>query len=140
MHYEALRQAMVDEQIIPRGITDEKVIAAFRKVPRHEFVPRSMAGSSYEDHPLSIGEGQTISQPYMVALMTECLALTGGERVLEIGTGSGYQLAILLEVVKEAYSVERVSSLADRAGETLRRLGYGPVSYTHLTLPTILRV
>lgn len=118
------RNNMVDEQLLPRGISNEKVIAAFRKVPRHEFVHGPYLGSAYEDHPLPIGSGQTISQPYMVALMTECLRLEGGEKVLEVGTGSGYQLAILLEVVNEAYSVERVEALALRAEESLQRLGY----------------
>ncbi len=109
---------------MPRGISDQRVIDVFRRVPRHEFVPEDVASSAYEDYPLPIGEGQTISQPYMVALMTECLGLKGDERVLEIGTGSGYQLAILAELAREVYSVERVTILADRAANTLRRLGY----------------
>jgi protein-L-isoaspartate(D-aspartate) O-methyltransferase len=116
---------MVEEQLIARGISDPKVLAAFRKVPRHEFVPPELWDSAYNDHPLPIGSGQTISQPYMVALMTECLKLKGPEKVLEIGTGSGYQLAILLEIVEEAYSIERIGPLAERADVTLRRLGYG---------------
>lgn len=121
---EKIRNKMVDEQLIPRGIMNEMVLEAFRKVPRHEFVPKDLWSSAYNDYPLPIGEGQTISQPYMVALMTECLELKGRERILEIGTGSGYQTAILAELTKELYSVERFKSLADNAGEALKRLGY----------------
>lgn len=110
--------------MIPRGISDERVREAFRKVPRHEFVSKSLSKEAYADHPLPIGESQTISQPYMVALMTECLRLKGGERVLEIGTGSGYQTAILAELAKEVYSVERLQALSIRAKENLDRLGY----------------
>ena len=124
MGYETARKTMVEEQLRRRGIRDEKVLAVFQKVPRHEFVSKDLVASAYDDYPLAIGEGQTISQPYMVALMTECLKLKGAEKVLEIGTGSGYQLAILLEIAKEAYSVERIGPLAERAGDTLKRLGY----------------
>ena len=124
MNYEAARNRMAEEQIIFRGITDEKVVAAFKKVPRHEFMPQAFIDSAYADHPVPIGEGQTISQPYMVALMTACLRLKETDKVLEIGTGSGYQMAILLEIAKEVYSVERIKSLADRADALLQQLGY----------------
>ena len=115
---------MVDEQIVSRGVQDERVLAALRKVPRHEFLPEAMRGMAYADNALPIGEGQTISQPYMVALMTELLGLTGKERVLEIGTGSGYQAAILAELCEKVYTVERVKGLAEKARFTLDRLGY----------------
>jgi protein-L-isoaspartate(D-aspartate) O-methyltransferase len=119
-----LRAAMVVEQLIPRNISDKRVLEAFRKVPRHEFVPEDLRQSAYNDYPLPIGENQTISQPYMVALMTECLKLKDGEKVLEIGTGSGYQAAILGEIAGEVYSVERFKDLADKASEILHSLGY----------------
>jgi protein-L-isoaspartate(D-aspartate) O-methyltransferase len=113
---------MVNEQLIPRGIKDKRVLDAFRKVPRHRFLPRELINSAYADHPLPIGEGQTISQPYIVALMTECLRLLGEERILEIGTGSGYQAAILAELAKEVYSVERIANLAQNAIKILDEL------------------
>lgn len=115
---------MVEEQLIRRGISDEKVLEAFRKVPRHEFVPREHLEDAYGDHPLPIGNSQTISQPYMAALMTERLGLKAGARVMEIGTGSGYQTAILAEIAAEVYSVERVDPLAGISRSTLERLGY----------------
>jgi protein-L-isoaspartate(D-aspartate) O-methyltransferase len=115
---------MVDEQLIPRGISDPRVLEAFRGVPRHRFVTEALSGEAYADHPLPIGEGQTISQPYMVAIMTQCLKLKGAESVLEIGTGSGYQTAILAELAKKVYSVERFPALADRARAALGELGY----------------
>lgn len=118
---------MVEEQLMPRGISDKRVLEVFRKVPRHEFVPCEFTRNAYEDRPLPIGEGQTISQPYMAALMTECLELKGAEKVLEIGAGSGYQAAILAELAKEVFSVERIESLAETAGNTLRKLGYNNV-------------
>lgn len=118
---------MVEEQLLPRGISDEKVLAAFRAVERHEFIPQDEREFAYEDHPLPIGEGQTISQPYMVALMTQCLDLKGTERVLEIGTGSGYQAAILAHLAKEVCSVERIAPLAREAGAALKRLGFGNI-------------
>jgi len=121
---EELRKKMVQEQIIARGIKDEKVISAFLKVPREEFVPESLKEYAYRDCPLSIGEGQTISQPYIVALMTEALKLKGKEKVLEIGTGSGYQSAILAEIGCEVYSIERIELLAKRAENILKKLGY----------------
>lgn len=118
---------MVAEQLMPRGISDEKILAAFRSVKRHEFVPPELQDASYNDHPLPIGENQTISQPYMVALMTESLNLKGNEKVLEIGTGSGYQAAILATLVEKVYSVERVGVLAERADAILKKLGYNNV-------------
>lgn len=119
-----LRASMVNEQIIARGIIDQKVIDAFRNVPRERFVPAEFADIAYSDCPLPIGEAQTISQPYMVAIMTELLGLKGGERVLEIGAGSGYQAAILAEIAGEVYSVERLKNLAEHAKQVLRELGY----------------
>jgi len=124
MNYEEMRNRMVAEQLIGRGIADKRVLDAFRKVARHEFVAEKLRTSAYSDYPLPIGSGQTISQPYMVALMTECLGLKGNEKILEIGTGSGYQLAILAELCKEVYSVERFEGLANASEEVLRRLGY----------------
>lgn len=118
------RQAMVTYQIERRGVHDERVLAAMRSVPRHEFVPADMRGSAYEDYPLPIGLGQTISQPYIVALMTELLRLKGSENVLEIGTGSGYQAAVLSVLAKRVHSIERHADLAKRAKEKLSQLGY----------------
>lgn len=118
------RSKMVEEQIIARGIKDPKVIAAIKKVPRHLFVEEALQGQAYSDHPLPIGEKQTISQPYMVALMTEALELTGRDRVLEIGAGSGYQTAILAEIALNVFSIERVRSLAINARKLLYELGY----------------
>jgi protein-L-isoaspartate(D-aspartate) O-methyltransferase len=117
--YLELRNNMVDYQIIARGITDKKVIETMRKVPRHEFVDQYLKDSAYADRPLSIGMGQTISQPYIVALMTESLELTGDERVLEIGTGSGYQAAVLAEIVDEVYTVEIIPYLHQKSNKTL---------------------
>jgi protein-L-isoaspartate(D-aspartate) O-methyltransferase len=124
MNFDILRREMVENQLILRGISDRRVLDAFRRVPRHEFVSEELKNSAYIDSPLPIGEGQTISQPYMVALMTECLCLRGQEKVLEIGTGSGYQAAILAELAKEVYSIERIEVLALRANQILERLGY----------------
>ncbi len=124
MNFSALRKKMVEEQLIPRGIKDKKVLEAFQKVPRHNFVPKRYLDSAYGDFPLSIGAGQTISQPYMVALMTECLGLSGGETILEIGAGSGYQAAILAELASRVYTVERVVSLAEGARTCLKNLNY----------------
>lgn len=124
LDFDEMRRRMVEEQLVPRGISDKKVLEVFGNVPRHEFIPEEFWESAYNDYPLPIGENQTISQPYMVALMTECLNLKGGERVLEIGTGSGYQMAILAEIAKEVYSVERFQELADNAKKALDRLGY----------------
>ena len=114
---------MVDEQIVTRDIRNPRVLDAMRKVPRHEFVPESMRGEAYGDTPLPIGYGQTISQPYIVAYMSEALELEPSHRVLEIGTGSGYQAAILGELAKEVFSIEIVAPLASAARQTLARLG-----------------
>ncbi|HIP95704.1 MAG TPA: protein-L-isoaspartate(D-aspartate) O-methyltransferase [Anaerolineae bacterium] len=122
--YDQARERMVRSQIEARGIRDPRVLAAMRQVPRHLFVPVHMRGAAYRDTPLPIGEGQTISQPYIVALMTEMLELTGEERVLEIGTGSGYQAAILGLLAREVYTVERLPDLARNAEEVLCQLGY----------------
>lgn len=124
MDFSVLRKRMVEEQLIPRGIKNERVLEVFRKIERHKFVLEELRPSSYADYPLPIGEGQTISQPYIVALMTESLLLRGDEKVLEIGTGSGYQAAILSQLSKEVYSVERFDSLAKKTEATLKELGY----------------
>ncbi len=121
---ERQRQAMVRKQLADRGIRDPRVLDAMRQVPRHEFVPESVRPSAYEDHPLPIGEGQTISQPYIVAAMLEHLALQAADRVLEVGTGSGYVTALLSLLAVEVYSVERHAPLAALAESTLHRLGY----------------
>ena len=118
---------MVKEQLILRGIKDKRVIDAFSKVERHKFTPQEWKESSYADYPVPIGEGQTISQPYMVALMTESLGLTGKERVLEIGTGSGYQAAILRELARKVYTIERFETLAKKAQTALAEAGYHDV-------------
>ncbi|HEK85943.1 MAG TPA: protein-L-isoaspartate(D-aspartate) O-methyltransferase [Candidatus Aminicenantes bacterium] len=120
---------MVELQIIKRGIKDKKVLEAMNRVPRHLFVPEEMRDLAYSDEPLPIGEGQTISQPFIVAYMTEALKLSGGEKVLEIGTGSGYQTAILAEIVHEVYTVELLSVLSERAQEILKELGYKNIKF-----------
>jgi protein-L-isoaspartate(D-aspartate) O-methyltransferase len=127
MSMEAERERMVSMQLEGRGIEDARVLAAMRSVPRHEFVPPELAEHAYLDEPLPIGEGQTISQPYIVALMSEALQLREGERVLEIGSGSGYQSAILATMGAEVFTIERLPSLADAAARRLRRLGYDRV-------------
>lgn len=121
------REEMVREQLLARDITDQRVLGAMREVARHEFVPPAYRASAYADHPLPIGNGQTISQPYIVALMTQLLELRGDERVLEIGTGSGYQAAILSRLAKDVYTIELEAELAASAEERLRRLGYDNV-------------
>jgi protein-L-isoaspartate(D-aspartate) O-methyltransferase len=126
--FAAAREAMVREQIEARGVRDARVLAALRRVPRHEFVPVELRESAYQDRPLPIGEGQTISQPYIVAIMSALLQLDGSERVLEIGTGSGYQAAVLSELAREVYSIEIVEPLAQRAARDLARLGYRNVT------------
>jgi protein-L-isoaspartate(D-aspartate) O-methyltransferase len=123
----AQRRNMVESQLRARGIRDERVLAAMSHVPRHEFVPVEFRDQVYEDHPIPIGEGQTVSQPYIVAIMLQALALDPSDTVLEIGTGSGYQTALLAELTRQVYSVERHASLARRAEATLRRLGYSNV-------------
>ena len=115
---------MVESQIKARGVKDEEVLEVMRKVPRHKFVSKNMKSYAYNDEPLPIGEGQTISQPYIVAYMTEVLQLRGDEKVLEVGTGSGYQAAILAEIAKEVYSIEVIEALSLRAQEALKELGY----------------
>jgi len=124
MDWRSQAQDMIDTQLVARGIKDEKVLEVFHRVNRAEFAPTAMKEAAWGDHPLPIGSGQTISQPYMVAVMTELLELKEGSKVLEIGTGSGYQAAILAEIAKEVYSVERHESLALGAENTLKRLGY----------------
>jgi len=118
------RQAMVENDIKGRGIVDKKVLDIMMKVPRHLFVDKSSRSMAYADHPVPIGEGQTISQPYVVALMTEALHLKPADRVLEIGTGSGYQSAVLAEIVKEVYTIEIRKNLANEASERFKELGY----------------
>ncbi|MDA8132482.1 MAG: protein-L-isoaspartate(D-aspartate) O-methyltransferase [Elusimicrobia bacterium] len=118
------RQAMVTEQIKARGISDPRVLRAMLEVPRHEFVPADLADEAYADKPLAIGLGQTISQPYIVAYMTEKLELAPGDKVLEIGTGSGYQAAVLASLGAEVYSVEIICALEKQASERLARMGY----------------
>lgn len=122
--YAEEREGMVNWQIEARGIRDEEVLRSMESVPRHEFVPDEYLDQAYDDHPLPIGYGQTISQPYIVALMTELLELDRGEDVLEIGTGSGYQAAILAQITNQVYTVEIIPQLADSARQRLRRLGY----------------
>jgi protein-L-isoaspartate(D-aspartate) O-methyltransferase len=123
----AERDRMIAEQLAARGIHDERVLAAMRAVPRHRFVPESEAARAYADRPLSIGHGQTISQPFVVAFMTQALALSGDERVLDIGTGSGYQAAVLAVLAREVWSIEIVAPLAESARERLLDLGYDNV-------------
>ena len=129
--YAAARARMVDDQIAARGVTDEAVLAAMRKVPRHEFVPPSQRELAYRDHPLPIGHDQTISQPYIVAVMTELAKVGPESKVLEIGTGSGYQAAVLAEIAGDVYSIEIVEPLAAQATETLERQGYANVHTRH---------
>lgn len=126
-NFSAQRRAMVEQQIARRGISDTRVLRAMTAVPRHEFVPLPVRPQAYEDRALSIGYEQTISQPYIVAFMSETAALPANARVLEIGTGSGYQAAILAEMGCDVYSMEIIPALADRAAEVLRRLGYNRV-------------
>lgn len=125
--YSELRKRMVKHQIAGRGVTSENVLDAMRKVPRERFLPSGQGLFAYDDSPLPIGEGQTISQPYIVAYMAEGLGLQGGEKVLEIGTGSGYAAAVLAEIASEVYTIERIKPLADKASESLDALGYDNV-------------
>jgi protein-L-isoaspartate(D-aspartate) O-methyltransferase len=126
--FKAMRERMVESQVEARGVKDPRVLSALLKVERHRFVPEKYLDLAYSDQPLPIGEGQTISQPYIVALMTELLELKGNEKVLEIGTGSGYQAAILAELAKEVYTIEIIEPLATRAREKLSELGYQNVT------------
>jgi len=127
----AARTRMVHEQIAARDIRDTRVLEAMRRVPRDRFVPVLYRAAAYEDHPLSIGYGQTISQPYIVAWMTEALQLTPASRVLEVGTGSGYQAAVLAEIAQSVYTIEIVGELAQEAKKTLSELGYRNVQVRH---------
>ena len=127
--FSSQRRNMVDIQLAARGISDKRVRGAFLKVPRERFVRAGDCAQAYGDHPLGIGSGQTISQPYMVALMTQCLGLHGDENVLEIGTGSGYQTAILAELASKIYTVERIPELSERAQEILGELGYSNIRF-----------
>ena len=129
--YRDQRLLMVAEQLRGRGIRDEHLLEAMARVPRHEFVYPEQRDEAYGDHPLPIGEGQTISQPFVVAAMLEALALRPEDVVLEVGTGSGYQTAILAELVRTVYSIERIASLAERARAALERLGYSNVVLVH---------
>lgn len=126
-HFEKARRQMVDGQIASRGIHDQRVLQAMLTVKRHLFVPGELAHRAYSDEPLPIGYKQTISQPYIVAYMTEALALKGGEKVLEIGTGSGYQAAVLAEIADTVYTIEIVEPLAKQAANLLRKLGYSNI-------------
>ena len=125
--YDRARGRMVADQIAAREVRDPRTLQAMRKVPRHLFVPAASASQAYEDYPLPIGHGQTISQPYIVAFMTEALGLKGGETVLEVGTGSGYQSAVLSEIAARVYTIEIVAALAEEARARLARLGYATV-------------
>ncbi|MBI3784876.1 MAG: protein-L-isoaspartate(D-aspartate) O-methyltransferase [Deltaproteobacteria bacterium] len=124
MTHDAQREQMIETQLIARGIHDERVLAAMRRVPRHEFVDPNLIDHAYDDSPLPIGAQQTISQPYIVARMSELLTLGGDERVLEIGTGSGYQTAILAELAATVFSIERIPELAEQAQRRIVALGY----------------
>jgi protein-L-isoaspartate(D-aspartate) O-methyltransferase len=126
------RLAMVDRQLRRRDIADERVLAAMERVPRELFVPASIVARAYDDAALPIGEGQTISQPYMVARICEALSLRGGERVLDVGTGSGYQAAVLAELAGEVHTIERIPDLADDARVTLEAAGYGDRVHVHV--------
>ena len=130
-NYSAPRNRMVETQIQRRGIEDEAVLRAMRTVPRHRFVPEGYVQRAYEDHPLPIGYGQTISQPYIVAYMTELVRPRPGQRILEIGTGSGYQAAVLAEIVDSVFTIEIVSELATAVTGRLDRLGYHTVTVKH---------
>ena len=127
VNFKKARERMLESQIAARGIRDERVIEAMGKVPRHLFVDEALRDQAYADHPLPIAENQTISQPYVVALMTESLELDGSEKVLEIGTGSGYQAAVLAELADRVFSIERRPDLAYRANSILHKLGYNNI-------------
>ncbi len=127
--FETLRRRMVDEQLAAHGIRDPRVLEVFRTVPRHVFVPAERVDQSYEDHPVAIGGGQTISQPFMVACMTQALELRGGEKVLEVGTGSGYQTAVLRAMGADVYTIERLPELSERARLTVEQAGLPGVHY-----------
>jgi protein-L-isoaspartate(D-aspartate) O-methyltransferase len=124
MNFQKARDRMVETQLVARGIRNARVLEAMRRVPRHLFVEEALKEQAYSDYPLPIGEKQTISQPYIVALMSEALALKGDEKILEIGTGSGYQAAVLAELADRVFSIERFPALAYRANQVLQKLGY----------------
>ena len=126
--YAIARRRMVDEQLVARGVRDPRVLSAMLKVPRHKFVPEALASQAYTDYPLPIGEGQTISQPYMVGMMSEALMLAGDETVLEVGTGSGYQAAVLTLLADRVFSLERIPELARQARRVLDANGYSKVN------------
>ena len=130
MEFATARSRMVESQLVSRGIKDARVLDTMRKVPRHRFVEEALVSQAYNDHPLPIGEKQTISQPYMVALMTEALELQGDDKVLEIGTGCGYQTAILAELAEKIYSIERIRPLSIKARRILDELSYFNVVLT----------
>jgi protein-L-isoaspartate(D-aspartate) O-methyltransferase len=127
--YRLAREKMVKNQLMPRGIKDAGVLKVMGKIPRDRFVEEALVGEAYNDHPLPIGHGQTISQPYIVALMTEALELTGKENTLEIGTGSGYQTAILADLSEKVYTIERIRPLLVKARNTLAELGYNNILF-----------
>ncbi len=126
--FQRVREAMADVQLVRRGIRDPAVLAAMRKIARHRFVPAHLQMLAYEDQPLPIDRQQTISQPYMVALMTEALVLSKNDTVLEVGTGSGYQAAVLAELCRAVYTVEKIPELAEKAAAVLHQLGYGNIT------------
>lgn len=128
--YSVRRRRMVEEQIVRRGIKDQRILKVMKEIPRHFFVDEALAAQAYGDHPVNIGQGQTISQPYMVALMTHSLGLLGNENVLEIGTGSGYQTAVLARLVDWVYSIERITELSRRAQTVLEKLKIFNVNLT----------
>jgi protein-L-isoaspartate(D-aspartate) O-methyltransferase len=125
--YLSRRMQMVRQQLADRGIADQRVLDAMTAVPRHEFLPRHAWSEAYDDHPVPIGEGQTISQPYIVAFMIEALAVEPSDTVLEIGTGTGYQAAVLSRIASKVFTVERIASLAQQAGQNFLRLGYSNI-------------
>jgi protein-L-isoaspartate(D-aspartate) O-methyltransferase len=127
--FDSQRRRMVEFQLCDRGIRDQRVLDAMGRVPRHEFAPREYWDQAYEDHPLPIAEGQTISQPFIVALMLEAVELQPADKVLEVGTGSGYVTALLAEMVREVVSIERHASLSERAGQLVRSMGYSNVQF-----------
>src|ERR1022692_2479363 len=131
MDFAALRNGMVDRQVVARGVRSHVVLDALRAIPREAFLPETLQEFAYEDSPLPIAEGQTISQPYIVTLMAEALLLEGGEKVLEIGTGSGYAAAVLAEIAAEVYTVERIGQLAEKAAAALAEQGYDNVHVLH---------
>ena len=131
MRHKSSCENMIKYQLIARGITDESVLNAFFKVPRHKFVPEEIGHLAYNDSPLSIGEGQTISQPYIVALMMQILELKNSDKVMEIGTGSGYQTALLAEIVETVYTVERINSLIRDAEDLLNKMNYKNIYFKY---------